>query len=201
MKFKCQLAVQLKIEYTSIFPSSHSFDSNKSGTLNHQVHGSSADLYEDLSGHHNVFPAAASHRQWNDLLCSLEAASNEAYPLSHLVLSTSRLMSSVSWLFVWLLCYARSFFIHYSACVYFCSKTRGFAVAPTLFPTRTSTYLTVMALILSRVSLFPKNRKIVIATIVIAAPFKFRLFSYKVRPPRACAHPYIFKCKHISCSA
>ena len=37
LKFKCQLAVQLKIEYTYIFPSSHSFDSNKSGTPNHQV--------------------------------------------------------------------------------------------------------------------------------------------------------------------
>ena len=201
MKFKCQLAVQLKIEYTSIFPSSHSFDSNKSGTPNHQVHGSSADLYEDLIGHHNVFPAAASHRQWNDLLCSLEAASNEAYPLCHLVLSTSRLMSSVSWLLFG--CYAMraqfSFIIVLASI--FVQRQRVFAFAPTLFPTRTSTYLTVMALILSRVSLFPKNRKIVIATIVIAAPFKFRLFTYKVRPPRACAHPYIFKCKHISCSA
>ena len=134
LKFKCQLAVQLKIEYTSIFPSSHSFDSNKSGTPNHQVHGSSADLYEDLIGHHNVFPAAASHRQWNDLLCSLEAASNEAYPLCHLVLSTSRLMSSVSWLLFG--CYAMraqfSFIIVLASI--FVQRQGVFAIAPTLFP-------------------------------------------------------------------
>ena len=70
LKFKCQLAVQLEIEYTSIFPSSHSFDSNKSGTPNHQVQYT--HVFSDLCIHPSFIADLADLANTNQSPVSIE---------------------------------------------------------------------------------------------------------------------------------